>query len=348
MSRCHNGRPVRSVEGGDAPLECGRVHGSARNHRVRVDVDEALQLGLTGRRGDLELPQALPVGERDRRQVAAVESGDHGLAGDDRSAGSAQGQGGHGAVVHPGSRAARGVESVELSVDGAHGHHPVSDRGRRKHLARQLRAPCGGAVRAGECNHAARAVAHHDQAASRAGASGEGETGFGLPEPLAGGRIVCRDVAVVAGGEQPAVGQHRSKVELLAVFAGGDPATPERPDVGRGLERFELRRGRFVLVVAQESREGAAAGEGERRREGDGRREHHAVARGLDVVRIAHRRSVHVNWMEGMCIRRDRRASSEPGRGWKARAPHRPAPSPRTRGPRRRRRGRDGRRPAAP
>ena len=281
--------------------------------------------------------------------MAAVESGDHDLAGNDGSAGSAQGQGGHGAIVHPDSSPARGVESVELSVDGAHGHYPFPDRGRRQHLTRQLRAPRDAAVRAGQRNHAACTVAHHDEAASRPGTSGEGEVGVGLPEPLAGGRIPGPDIAVVAGGEQPASGQHRSQVELLAAFAGSDPPTPQRLDVGRRLERFELRRCRLVFLVSEESREGTAAREGKGGREGDGCwREHHAAVRRLDVMRIAHRRSFHVNWMAGTCTRRDRRASSESEYGSKAKAPHRQAPSPRTRGPRRCRRGRTGCRPAIP
>ena len=242
---------------------------SATN-RIRVDVGEAFQLRLAGRGGDLEFPQELSVAERDRRQVAAVESGDHHLAGNDGRAGPAQGQGGHGAVVYPDPSPARGVESVELSVDGAHGHYPFPDRRRRQHLARQLRLPRDGAVRAGERNHAARAVAGHDEAASRAGASGEGETGVGFPELLAGERIVGPDVAVVAGREQPASGQYRPQVDLLAVFAGGDPATPECLDAGRRLERFKLRRLRFVVLVSEESREGAAAREGKGGREGDG------------------------------------------------------------------------------
>ena len=280
--------------------------------------------------------------------MAAVESGDHDVAGDDGSAGTTQGQHGHGPVVHPAPFPGRSVESEELSVDSAYGNDSFADRGCRQYFARHPRAPRHGTVGARERDHLAAAAADNHEARPCAGPPGDGDAGIGLPEPLAAERVVCRDVTVVAGGEHLASGELRSKLEATAVLARGGPAAPEFLDLRLRLECFEVRRCQLVLVVSQEPGEAAAARQGEHRDERDGSREQHAALRMVDVVRIAHRGVVHVNWMEEMSPRRDRRASSEPGRGSKAKAPHRQAPSRRIRGPRHGRREPDGCRLEAP
>ena len=291
----------RQVEGGDSPLVGDHVDHAVHDHRVRVDVGKPFELGASARGGDLGLPHEASVRERDRGEVTAVESGHHEVAGDDRSAGSSQREGRHRAVVDPASLPARGVEAEELSVDRAHDDDSLADRRRREHLARHLRAPRLRAVRAGERDHVAAAASDHDEAGSGAGAPGERDSGVDLPQPFSVEPVVCRDVALVTGREYPASGHGGAKLETAIALSGCGLPAPQRVDLDRRADAFELRRRRRVLrVAAHEIGEGAAARQGERGQERAESRKRRAVDRVVDIVRVAHGGTAHVSRMEGM------------------------------------------------
>ena len=291
----------RQVEGGDTPLIGDHVHDAVHDDRVRVDVGKPFQLGASGGGGDLGFPDKAPVLERYRSEMAAVEPGDHEVAGDHRSAGASQRQGRHRAVVDPASLPAPGVETEELAVDGAYDDDSRADRRRRQHLARHLRAPCLRAVRVGECNHVAATASGHDETGSGAGPPGNWNSGVDCPELFSGERVICRDVALVPGREHPASGHGGAKLKTQSALSGCGLPAPERVDFDCRLDTFEFRRRRCILRVApQEFGDGAAARQGEHGEERAESRERRGADRVVDLVRVAHRGTAHVSRMEGM------------------------------------------------
>ena len=255
------------VEGRDGPFVARRIDHAARHRRLGVDVGEPLELRAPARVRDEAFPDELAGRASHGGDAALVEAGDRDPGHDDGRAGAPHGERGHACVVGPAHLARRGVEPVQLPVEGAR-DDPVAREARpAQHLARELRAPGDLAGCLAQGDQLSVPGTGEDQPAARPDPAGDVGVGVGAPHGAAARRVPGGDPPAGVRDVDAAVRDRGGEDQPVAADPGTGVGGPRGLDRRERLERREV--GDLVVAVAAE--QGAASEEGRGRRPERGR-----------------------------------------------------------------------------
>ena len=218
----------------DAPLVADDEDIVAEDAHRRVDVHQALDLGLAMRGRDGRGPEQLAGRQRERDDLAVVEAGKHHVAVDDRRAIAAQREPGHRLLIDPGLAAVRDAQAPQASVHRAHDDDAGRNGRRRENLAAGRDLPALGAGLGVERDELAARAADHDDAFADGRAARELDVDGGPPDVPAGRELERAHVAAMSRHVDALALHGRLQPEAQHVVAALGAGAPDLVDPHRG------------------------------------------------------------------------------------------------------------------